>query len=85
MSIGRLVTFSWKEPAGIADSRLDRPTESRFGFTDRFIELVPVGLAEHQDVDVAHWPPPGLPGMTGSPGAVDISLLDTGDRPESLG
>jgi hypothetical protein len=55
------------QPAGITDGRLNRPAEARFGFTDRFIELVPVGLAEHQDVDVAHWPPPGLPGMTGRP------------------
>jgi hypothetical protein len=55
------------QPAGIADGRLNRPTESRLGLTERFIELVPVGLAEHQDVDVAHWPPPGLPGMTGCP------------------
>src|ERR1022692_4919726 len=70
------------QPIGVTDCGLDRPPKSPFGCTDRCIELVPVGLAEHQDVDVPDWPPPGLPGVTCGPGAVDVGPVDTADRPE---
>jgi hypothetical protein len=49
------------QPVGVTDCCLDRPSQLLLGSAGRFIELVPVGRAEDQDVDVPDGPLPGWP------------------------
>jgi hypothetical protein len=60
-------TRSGPEPAGLTDCRLHLPSQPPLGRADGLIEPVSVGLPEHQDIDVADRPEPGLPAMTRGP------------------
>jgi hypothetical protein len=55
------------QPVGVTDCCLDRPSKLLLGSADGFIELIPVGRAEDQDVDVPDGPLPRLPGVPGRP------------------
>ena len=37
------------------------------GLAERVVEQVAVLVSQHEDVDVAHWPLPGLPGVPRCP------------------
>jgi hypothetical protein len=55
------------------------------GRAERVVEVIAVWFSQHENVDVAHWPLPGLPRVPRCPGSVDPGLSHAPDRPEGFG
>lgn len=70
------------EPAGFADRDLHLAAESGCGPGGRFVELVAVGVAEDEQVDVADGAWAVLVVVAGRPGAEDEGIVDPGDGGE---
>lgn len=78
-------TLAVGEPVGIADRDLDRPAETRLDMFERAVEAIPVGFAEHEQIDVLDrsWPLGAQEPCR--PGAIHECARDPLDRSQRVG
>ncbi len=75
--VGRRSPLRWR-----SDRDLDRAIQLVLDAVRGFVDVIPVGIADHQDVEVTRRRPP-LARLSGRPRAEDVHLLDVRDARET--
>jgi len=73
------------EPVSVADRALDGTSQALLRAIERGVQLIAVGIAENENVDIGHRPDSRLARMPSRPRPVDDSAIDPTHVCEHLG